>query len=296
MSLFRQSLAAMRGAVGGPPAPTESQPGGALLSLDLSVSYRNKPGVLSDVKFEIFPGEVFGLVGESGSGKSTIALAILRLLDARGGSVSGSVRFDGRDLMQCRERELRQLRGRRIALVPQSPLSAFNPALRFEAHFREAWRAHATSSWRSVRPQALELLRRMDLPADDSFLRRYPRQVSVGQAQRILIAMALLHRPALLIADEPTSALDAITQSEILELFRRLNRQLNMAMLFISHDLLSVASLCSRIAILQHGQIVECGSTEQMFREPRSEDTRALLQAVLRNPFAEQSKELISHG
>jgi ABC-type dipeptide/oligopeptide/nickel transport system ATPase component len=105
--------------------------------------------------------------------------------------------------------------------------------------------------------------------------------------------MAILHKPRLLIADEATSALDAITQSEILELFRRLNRQLNMAMLFISHDLLSVASLCSRIAILQHGKIVECGSTEQMFREPRSEDTRALLQAVLRNPFAAQTAELI---
>jgi len=106
--------------------------------------------------------------------------------------------------------------------------------------------------------------------------------------------MAVLHRPPLLIADEPTSALDAITQSEILELFRRLNRQLNMAMLFISHDLLSVASLCSRIAILQRGQIVECGATDQMFREPRTDDTRALLQAVMRNPFAAQTPELIS--
>ena len=268
MSLFRQSLAAMRGAVGGPPAPTESQPGGALLSLDLSVSYRNKPGVLSDVKFEIFPGEVFGLVGESGSGKSTIALAILRLLDARGGSVSGSVRFDGRDLMQCRERELRQLRGRRIALVPQSPLSAFNPALRFEAHFREAWRAHATSSWRSVRPQALELLRRMDLPADDSFLRRYPRQVSVGQAQRILIAMALLHRPALLIADEPTSALDPNSHRGIIELFARLNREFGMAVLFISHDLASVAALCKRAGVLHQGRLVACGPTEVVLERP----------------------------
>jgi ABC-type dipeptide/oligopeptide/nickel transport system ATPase component len=126
----------------------------------------------------------------------------------------------------------------------------------------------------------------VNLPPEENFLERYPRQLSVGQAQRVLIAMAVLHRPRLLIADEATSALDAITQSEILALFRRLNRELNMAMLFISHDLLSVASLCSRIAILQHGRIVECGPTEQMFRDPRTEDTRALLQAVMRNPFA----------
>jgi ABC-type dipeptide/oligopeptide/nickel transport system ATPase component len=134
----------------------------------------------------------------------------------------------------------------------------------------------------------------VSLSAEDGFLDRYPRQLSVGQAQRVLIAMAILHRPRLLIADESTSALDAITQSEILALFRRLNRELNMAMLFISHDLLSVASLCQRIAILQKGRIIECGSTEQMFREPRTEDTRALLQAVMRNSVA--AAELVAEA
>jgi len=268
MSNFLQSLAALRGAVsrspkigpdGGAPAPGPLAPGGALLSLDLSVSYRNKPGVLSGVELEIFPGEIFGLVGESGSGKSTIALAILRLLDTRGGSVSGSILFDGSDLMGRPESELRRLRGRRIGLVPQSPLSAFNPALRFEAHFREAWRAHATSSWRSVRPQVLDLLQRMELPADDSFLRRYPHQVSVGQAQRILIAMAVLHRPALLIADEPTSALDPNSHRGIIELLARLNREFAMAILYISHDLASVGALCQRVGVLHRGRLVASG-------------------------------------
>jgi ABC-type dipeptide/oligopeptide/nickel transport system ATPase component len=126
----------------------------------------------------------------------------------------------------------------------------------------------------------------VSLPVEEEFLDRYPRQLSVGQAQRVLIAMAVLHKPRLLIADEPTSALDAITQSEILALFKRLNSELGMAMLFISHDLLSVASLCSRIAILQHGRIIESGPTAQMFRDPRNDDTRALLQAVLRNSSA----------
>jgi ABC-type dipeptide/oligopeptide/nickel transport system ATPase component len=171
-----------------------------------------------------------------------------------------------------------------------------NPVLKIGTQIAEAWRAHNSGDAKQWKEEALGLFSLVSLPAEPSFLDRYPRQLSVGQAQRVLIAMAILHKPRLLIADEPTSALDAITQSEILELFRRLNRQLNMAMLFISHDLLSVASLCSRIAILQRGQIVECGATEQMFREPRTEDTRALLQAVLRNPFAVQSKELISHG
>src|ERR1700683_5623922 len=151
----------------------------------------------------------------------------------------------------------------------------------------EAWRAHvsgaASKQWKH---RALELFERVSLPAEESFLNRYPRQLSVGQAQRVLIAMAVLHKPRLLIADEPTSALDAITQSEILDLFRSLNRELNMAMLFVSHDLLAVASLCSRIAILQRGQIVETGATEQMFRDPRTEDTRALLEPVPRNSSA----------
>jgi ABC-type dipeptide/oligopeptide/nickel transport system ATPase component len=186
---------------------------------------------------------------------------------------------------------MRQIRGRDIALVLQSPLASLNPALRIGTQMAEAWRAHHPESklWTDSKlwkPRALELFERVSLPAEESFLDRYPRQLSVGQAQRVLIAMAVLHKPRLLIADEPTSALDAITQSEILDLFRSLNRELNMAMLFVSHDLLAVASLCSRIAILQRGKIVESGPTEQMFRDPHTDDTRALLQAVLRNSSA----------
>jgi ABC-type glutathione transport system ATPase component len=264
-----------------------------LLTTRLTVDYPNKPRVLGDVELEIADGEILGLVGESGSGKSTIALALLRLLDHKGAKIRGEILFDGRDLAKLREKEMRKIRGREIALVLQSPLSSLNPVLKIGTQIAEAWRAHNSGDAKRWKEEALGLFSLVSLPAEPSFLDRYPRQLSVGQAQRVLIAMAILHKPRLLIADEATSALDAITQSEILELFRRLNRQLNMAMLFISHDLLSVASLCSRIAILQHGKIVECGSTEQMFREPRSEDTRALLQAVLRNPFAAQTAELI---
>jgi len=258
----------------------------ALLKARISVDYPNKPAVLRDVEFEIGEGEILGLAGESGSGKSTIALALLGLLDHKGATVAGEILFGGRDLLRLNARDMRRIRGREIALVLQSPLASLNPALRIGTQFAEAWRAHNPDAAKSWKTPAAELLDRVSLPTDENFLNRYPRQLSVGQAQRVLIAMATLHKPRLLIADEPTSALDAITQSETLALFRRLNRELNMAMLFISHDLLSVASLCSRIAILQRGEIIECGTTEQVFRDPRTEDTRALLQAVLRNSIA----------
>jgi ABC-type glutathione transport system ATPase component len=226
------------------------------------VDYRNKHGVLRDVAFHILPGEAFGLVGASGSGKSTIAMAILRLLEMRGGSARGSIVFEGRELLTCREREMRRLRGRRIALVPQSPVSALNPALRLETHLREAWQAHSTRPWKEARTSVRELLIRLELPADEAFFRRYPHQVSVGQAQRVLIAMAVLHRPALLIADEPTSALDTSAQREILGLLRGLNREFAMATLYISHDLTSVAALCQRVGVLRAGRLVECGPVE----------------------------------
>lgn len=259
-----------------------------LLKTRFSVDYPNKPGVLRDVELDIAEGEILGLVGESGSGKSTIALALLGLLDHKGGKLHGEVLFDGRDLAKLREKEMRRIRGREIALVLQSPLASLNPVLKIGTQLAEAWRAHNSSAPKQWKEEALGLFHLVNLPTEPAFLDRYPRQLSVGQAQRVLIAMAILHKPHLLIADEPTSALDAITQAEILALFRRLNQQLNMAMLFISHDLLSVASLCSRIAILQRGQIIECGQTKQMFREPRTEDTRALLQAVTQNPLAEE--------
>jgi len=237
-------------------------PSGAVLSVHLSVDYRNKPGVLRDVVFDIRPGEAFGLVGASGSGKSTIALAILRLLEMRGGAARGSVLFEGRELLTCREKEMRQLRGRKIALVPQSPASALNPALRLETHLREAWQAHSPQPWKEARTPVRDLFIRLELPGDEAFFRRYPHQVSVGQAQRVLIAMAVLHRPALLIADEPTSALDTVAQREILRLLRGLNREFGMAALYISHDLASVAALCQRVGVLRGGRLAECGPVE----------------------------------
>ena len=252
-----------------------------LLSARLSVRYADKP-VLRDVRVEIQRGEVMGLVGQSGSGKSTLAMAILGLLEKKRARAEGTIRFQDSDLLQLSERELRTLRGRAISLVLQSPLSSLNPALKIRTQLKEAWRAHASGSSTDCTAAIRTSLESVSLPADEEFLRKYSSQMSVGQAQRVLIAMAVMHRPALLIADEATSALDVITQSEILALFRGLNRSFGMAILYISHDLASVAGICDRIAILHQGEIVECGTTEQIFANPRHEYTQRLMAAMPR--------------
>ncbi len=256
---------------------TEQQP---LLSLRLSVSYPGKIGVLRDLSLDLRQGEILGLVGQSGCGKSTLALAILKLLHLKNAKAQGSILLNGQDLMPLKDREMRSLRGKEIALVLQSPMSSLNPALRIGTQLEEAWNVHKQSTRQERTHTLLQTLEEVSLPADVNFLRRYPSQLSVGQAQRVLIAMAVLHRPALLIADEPTSALDIITQSEILQLFSRLSRKLGTAILYISHDLLSVATISQRVAVMEHGQIVECRNTPDLFTNPTHDYTRKLISAL----------------
>jgi len=251
-----------------------------LLSVGFSVNYPNRPGTLRRVSFEVGKGEVLGLVGQSGAGKSTIALAILKLLGLKGGSTAGHINFRGQDLMKLSEREMRSIRGREIGLVLQSLLSSLNPALRISTQLAEAWRVHASGSKRDCAVTIERALASVALPQEREFLDRYPSQLSIGQAQRVLIAMAVMHGPSLLIADEPTSALDVITQAEIIKLFARLNQTLGTALLYISHDLLSVLSICHRIAILYEGEIVECGPVQQLLDKPVHPYTRQLFGAL----------------
>jgi len=251
-----------------------------LLSARLSVDYRNKRGVLKNLCLEIQRGEIVGLVGESGSGKSTLALALLQLLELKGAKVQGEIIFQGENLLHKGESQLRDIRGRQMSVVLQSPLTSLNPALRIGTQLKEAWRAHANGTREQCHAAVSAALRGVSLPDDEEFLKRRPSQLSVGQGQRVTIAMAILHRPALLIADEPTSALDTITQSEILTLFSRLNRELDMAILYISHDLPSVAALCHRVAILQYGEIVECDEPDAIFESPRHPYTQRLIAAL----------------
>ena len=262
-----------------------------LLRLRISAGYPGKPDVLREVAFEMAPGEIVGLVGRSGEGKSTLILSVLGLLGLKNGTCRGEILFHGRNLLGLNHRDMRQLRGLHIALVPQSPLSALNPNLRLGAQLEESWRAH-----RSGKPDWQALLASVSLPAEREFLRLYPRNLSVGMAQRFLIALALLHRPSLLLADEPTSALDTITQSEILALFRRLNQETGIGILYISHDLASVAALSHRVAILHQGEIVECASTAELFHAPKHPYTRQLIAAIPRLPLLGSAEGLSQLG
>ncbi len=234
--------------------------------------------MLHDVECRLEPGEIVALVGLSGSGKSTLALSLLRLLHYRGGEVSGSIRLAGRELNLLGEREMRAIRGKAIGYVPQSPAAALNERLRVRTLLEETWRAHEPGT----APEGFyrELLESVQLPGEADFLAHRAGELSTGQGQRLLIALAIMHRPPVLLADEPTSALDVITQSAVLRLFQELNRRNGTAMLFISHDLLSVASVGHRVEILHEGRIVESGPPEAIFRAPRHPFTQELVKAI----------------
>ena len=249
----------------------------ALLATNFSVDYPDCIGVVRNIELVLEPADIVGLVGASGSGKSTIANTLMGLIGMQGGRARGHVRFEGVQLLGLKDETLRAYRGHRFAMVMQSPLSVLNPAMTIGRQMCEAWLAHRQDDWEEPVCQALE---QACLPQSAEFLELYPSQLSVGLAQRVLIAMAILHRPSLLIVDEPTSALDIVTAGEILTLFRNLNRELGMGILMISHDLAAVAALCSRVAILDEGAIVENGTREQIFRNPRHPYTRRLVAAL----------------
>ncbi|HYA17833.1 MAG TPA: ATP-binding cassette domain-containing protein [Bryobacteraceae bacterium] len=251
----------------------------AALEFRISARY-GETEVLHDVAGRIGPGEIVALVGLSGSGKSTLALSLLRLLEYRGGKTTGTVTVGGRETSGLSEREMRGIRGKLIGYVPQSPAAALNDRLRVRTLLAETWHAHETNP--APAGFFTRLLESVQLPGDAAFLERRAGELSAGQGQRLLIGLAILHKPAVILADEPTSSLDAITQAAILKLFGELNRASGIAMLFISHDLLSVASIAHRVEILHEGRIVESGPPETIFRSPRHPFTQKLVESMPR--------------
>jgi peptide/nickel transport system ATP-binding protein len=248
----------------------------------LTVTFERAGSVLTavdDLTLAIESGETLGLVGESGSGKSVTALAILRLLQPPGRVTAGSVLFEGRNLLHLQETEMRSVRGGRISLIFQEPMTALNPTMRVGDQIAEALTAHGIGH-EEARQRTIELLDDVRIPDPVRRVRDYPHQLSGGMRQRVMIAIALACRPPLVIADEPTTALDVTIQAQVLEMLHELKQRFNLALLLITHDFGVIAEMADRVAVMRHGQLVEQGPVRQILREPTNDYTRRLLSAV----------------
>lgn len=247
---------------------------------DLSVRFLTRTGVvhaLDRVSLSVSAGEILGVVGESGSGKSVTAYAIMRLLDRAAEVTGGEIRFEGRDLLTLPEREMRRLRGRKLAMVFQNPRSALNPIRRVGTQIADAVFAHGGGSRREAMRRAIALLSEVRIPDPLARAQAYPFELSGGMCQRVMIALALAGNPRLLIADEPTTGLDVTVQAVVLALITDLVRSHGMACLFITHDLMLAAEYCDRIAVMHAGQVVEVASASRLFAAPRHPYTQRLL-------------------
>ncbi len=251
-----------------------------LLSIrDLHIRFGTLEAVRG-VSLDLAPGEVLGLVGESGSGKSATALAVMGL-HSSAVQITGSILFQGQQILGMSPQGLRTLRGRRFSMIFQEPMTALNPVMTIGAQLAEAIAAHQPTLSRKERlSRSLAALESVAIPNPATRLSDYPHQFSGGQRQRILIAMALVHQPALLLADEPTTALDVTVQAQILSLLAERQRACGLAMLFTSHDLAVIRQVATRVAVMRHGQILETGPVAEVFAHPRHPYTQQLLRAV----------------
>ena len=256
----------------------------AMLAIEgLTVEARGRQGVsriLQDVSFTIAPGEAFGLVGESGCGKSTVALGIMQYLGRGLSLTAGRILFEGRDIAAMQREELRSLRGNRLAMVYQDPMSSLNPVMTIGQQLIEVPMLHGETDAERARTRAITMLGEVRLPDAAAMMDRYPHQLSGGQQQRIVIAMALMAEPALLIMDEPTTGLDVTIEAAILELVHELRQKFGTAILFISHNLGTVARICDRIGVLYAGRLVETGTIRDVFKQPAHPYARGLLAAL----------------
>ena len=249
----------------------------------LSVSFRTDRGIVravDNVSFHVDAGETLAIVGESGSGKSVTALSLLRLLDAAGSIDAGQVVFDGDDLLLLDIRAIRAIRGDRIAMIFQEPMSSLNPVLTIGKQVAEPIRLHRGTPWQAALREAKRLLDRTRIPDAAARLKNYPHQFSGGMRQRAMIAMALACRPKLIIADEPTTALDVTVQAQILELLKDLTREANSALILITHDLGVVARYADRVAVMYGGRIVETATARDLYGTPHHPYTQGLMASI----------------
>jgi peptide/nickel transport system ATP-binding protein len=253
-----------------------------LLEVDsLSVSFTTEAGrdsVVEDVSFLLRPGETVGLVGESGCGKSVTAMSIMRLIPSPPSHVDGGrIHFQGTDLLALGKNEMRAIRGNRIGMIFQEPMTSLNPTFSIGYQIAEVFRIHRNMGAAEARRESVDILSMVGIGAAERRLHQYPHELSGGLRQRVMIAMALACRPDILIADEPTTALDVTVQAQILDLLRQLRQELGMSVLLITHDLGVVAEVCERVLVMYAGRIVESATVEELFRRPRHPYTTGLL-------------------
>ena len=251
---------------------------------DLRTSFHTRSGVyraVDGVSFSVERGETLGIVGESGSGKSVTCYSIMGLIPQPPGRIeSGTAWFDGVDLLHCRPAESRAIRGKRVAMIFQDPMTSLNPYLRVSEQLIEPLLIHEKISKADARRRGLEALESVGINDAARRIDLYPHEFSGGMRQRVMIAMALITKPELLIADEPTTALDVTVQAQILELIKKMQRELGMAVIFITHDLGVVSGLCDRVQVMYAGRIVETADTRTLFHHPQHPYTRALQRSI----------------
>ena len=257
----------------------------ALLSVnDLRTYFHTRAGVVravDGVSFSVDKGETLGIVGESGSGKSVACYSLMGLIPKPPGRIeSGTADFDGQDLLKMSEKELNQVRGRRVSMIFQDPMTSLNPYLRVEDQLIEPLLLHGLADKETARKKALEMMEQVGIQGAASRIRMYPHEFSGGMRQRVMIAMALITEPDLLIADEPTTALDVTVQAQILELIKTMQQRMHMAVIFISHDLGVVAGFCDRVNVMYAGRIVESGPTQSIYYHPSHPYNEALQRSI----------------
>ena len=244
-------------------------------------SKKSSVTAINEISFHIDKGEILGLVGESGCGKSVTSLSIMRLLNFTSGKVTkGEVIFEGQDLQQLPEKEMRTIRGGKMSMIFQEPMSSLNPAMRIDKQMIEGIRLHTDLTKEQARERAAKILQQVGIPDPERVLKNYPHQLSGGMRQRVMIAMAMSCNPELLIADEPTTALDVTIQAQILDLMKKIQQEEGMSILLITHDLGVVAEMCSRVIVMYAGEIVEEAPVDILFNHPSHPYTVGLIASV----------------